>query len=194
MYGTISAYYQGGENPSGSGLSAWYFQPEMRYTANTGSVVRLGVEYFTGTENNATAKTDHSFVPLYGVAHRFNGSMDLITRFPTDVGGAGLINPYLFLIHPLSKKLDLRADFHTFHSQTDYLVADVRQDRYLGFENDFLLTFKPNQVLKLDAGFSYMLPSESFALIKGAGNPDLNLTWAYICLTFKPVLFTSKIK
>lgn len=194
LYGTISGYYQGGKNPSGKDLSAWYFQPEIRYTSATGTIIRLGLEYFTGTGNKTNYNTDRSFVPLYGVAHRFNGSMDLITRFPTDVGGAGLLNPYLFFIRPLSKKIDVRADFHTFHSQTSYYVNDVSIDRYLGFENDFLLTFKPNPVIKIDAGFSYMLPTESFAIIKGAGSSKYDLTWAYVSLTFKPVLFTTKFK
>lgn len=193
-YGTISGYYQGGKNPSGKDLSAWYFQPEARYTSSTGTTVRLGMEYFTGSGNQPGLPTDRSFVPLYGVAHRFNGSMDLITRFPNDVGGAGLINPYLFIIKPLSKKIDLRADFHTFHLQATYYVNDVALDRNLGFENDFLFTYKPNSVLKLDAGFSYMLPTETFAIVKGAGQAKYNLTWAYISLTFKPVLFQTKFR
>ena len=194
LYGTASGYYQGGRNPSGSDLSAWYFQPEIRYTSATGAIVRVGLEYFSGSGNKTTYSTDRSFVPLYGVAHRFNGSMDLITKFPTDVGGAGLINPYIFLSRPLSKKIDFRADFHTFHSQTSFYVKDVMMDKYLGFENDFLLTYKPNPVLKIDAGFSYMLPTESFAAIKGAGSSKYDLTWAYVSLTFRPVLFTTKFK
>jgi hypothetical protein len=135
-----------------------------------------------------------SFVPLYGVAHRFNGSMDLITKFPNDVGGAGLINPYLFFIKPLSRKFELRADFHTFHLQTDYYLNDITINRYLGFENDFLFTWKPNSVLKLDAGFSYMLPTESLAVVKSAGQSEYNLTWAYVSLTFKPLLFQTKFR
>ena len=194
FYGTISAYYQGGKDPSGQALSAWYSQPEARYTAASGSVIRLGLEYFTGSGNGPGVKTDRSFVLLYGVAHRFNGSMDLITKFPTDVGGAGLVNPYLFIIQPLSGKIDFRADFHTFHLQSDYYLNDFKIDSYLGFENDFLLTYKPIPTLKLDAGFSYMLPTESLAIVKGGGNAGLNLTWAYVSLTFKPVLFTTKFR
>ena len=193
-YGTISGYYQGGKNPSGKNLSAWYFQPEVRYTFTTGTIIRAGLEYFTGTGNNPGYTTDRSFVPLYGVAHRFNGSMDLITKFPNDVGGAGLINPYIFIIQPVTKKIDLRSDFHTFHLQTDYYIGDKKIDRYLGFENDWLLTYKPNPVIKIDAGFSYMLPTESLAIVKGGGDSKYNLTWAYISLTFKPVLFTTKFK
>ena len=194
LYGTISGYYQGGKNPSGKNLSAWYFQPELRYTFLTGTTIRTGFEYFTGTGNIPGSTSDHSFVPLYGVAHRFNGSMDLITKFPNDVGNAGLINPYLHILYPVSKKIDFRSSLHTFQLQTDYYVSDNKIDRYLGFENDWLLTYKPNTVIKVDAGFSYMLPTGSFAIVKGGGDSKYNLTWAYISLTFKPVLFTTKFK
>lgn len=194
LYGTISGYYQGGKNPSGKDLSSWYFQPEIRYTYSSGTTIRAGLEYFMGTSNKTVSVTDHSFVPLYGVAHRFNGSMDLITRFPNDVGGTGLINPYLFIIKPLTRNIDLRADFHTFYSQTDFYRNDEKINRYLGFENDWLISYKPNQVTKIDIGFSYMLPTESFEIIKGSGDSSYNLSWAYVSLTFKPVLFTTKFK
>jgi hypothetical protein len=193
-YGTVSGYYQGGLNPTGKELSAWYFQPEVRYMSATGTTFRAGLEFFTGSGNKPSSTTDHSFVPLYGVAHRFNGSMDLITRFPTDVGGAGLINPYLFIIQTVFKKIDLRADFHTFHLQADYYKNDVLIDSYLGFENDFLISYKPNPVTKIDIGVSYMLPTESLEIVKGAGDSRYNLSWVYVSLTFKPLLFTTKFK
>jgi len=195
LYITASGYFQGGKNNSGKDLSAWYVQPEIRYTSSRNFVSRFGVEIFSGNNNSITGNTDHSFVPLYGVAHRFNGSMDLITKFPADVGGAGLVNPYLFLIQPLSAKIDMRADFHTFHLQQDfYTIDDIRIDRYLGFENDFLITYKPNGVTKVDLGVSYMLPTKSFEIVKNSGNSKYNLTWVYLSLTFKPQLLGVNFK
>jgi len=193
LYGTIASYYQGGKNSNGKDLSAWYFQPELRLITSKGLVGRLGAEFFSGTGNIPT-EVDRSFVPLYGVAHRFNGSMDLIVRFPNDVGGSGLINPYLFIIQPLLKKFEIRSDFHTFHLQTDYYVSDNKVSRYLGFENDWLLSFKPNSVTKIDLGFSYMIPTESFEAVKGSGNASLTCYWGYLSLTFRPNLFTTRFK
>jgi hypothetical protein len=195
LYATFSGYYQGGKNNSGKDLSAWYMQPEIRFISSKGLTARIGAEIFSGNNNGTTNNTDHSFVPLYGVAHRFNGSMDLITKFPADVGGAGLVNPYLFLIKPLSNKIDIRADFHTFHLQQDfYTIDDVKINRYLGFENDFLITCKPNAVTKVDLGVSYMLPTESLEIIKNSGNSKYNLTWFYLSLTFKPQLLNLNFK
>ena len=194
IYSTLSGYYQGGKNSSGVSLDAWYLQPELRITGSKGLVARLGAEIMSGNNNSIAGDTDHSFVTLYGVAHRFNGSMDLITRFPGDVRGAGLINPYLFFIKPLFSKFELRADFHTFHLQQDYYNNDLKIDRYLGFENDFLITYKPNSVTKVDLGVSYMLPTESFEVIKNSGSSRYNLTWVYLSLTFRPQLLGLNFK
>jgi len=194
VYATLGAWFQGGTNPSGKDLAAWYLQPEIRYSVSGGMVARFGAEIFSGTENGSASPTDHSFVPLYGTAHRFNGSMDLITKFPGDVGGAGLVNPYLFLSRPLSAKFDLRADFHTFHLQSNYILNDREINKYLGFENDFLITWKPNSITKVDLGISYMLPTESFQIVKKSGNSEYNLTWIYLGLTFKPQLLGMNFK
>ncbi len=195
LYATFSGYFQGGKNNSGKDLSAWYMQPEIRYTSSRNFIARLGAEVFSGNNNSMSGNTDRSFVPLYGVAHRFNGSMDLITKFPADVGGSGLINPYLFVIQPLSAKIDMRADFHTFHLQQDfYTVGDIKIDSYLGFENDFLITYKPNAITKVDLGVSYMLPTKSFEIVKNSGNSKYNLSWIYLSLTFKPQLLGLNFK
>jgi hypothetical protein len=195
IYTTFSSYYQGGKNSSGTKLSAWYIQPELRITSSKGLLVRLGAEVMSGNNNSLSSNIDHSFVPLYGVAHRFNGSMDLITKFPADVSGAGLVNPYLFFIQPFLTKFEMRADFHTFYLQNRFYNSDdIRIDSYLGFENDFLLTYKPNSITKVDLGISYMLPTESFATVKNGGNSSYNLTWIYLSLTFRPQLLGLNFK
>jgi hypothetical protein len=195
LYTTFSGYFQGGENNSGNDLSAWYLQPEIRLRFPRDFVARFGAEIFSGNNNSLVANTDHSFVPLYGVAHRFNGSMDLITKFPADVGGAGLMNPYLFLMQPLFSKIEVRADFHTFYLQEDYYtIDDIKIDRYLGFENDFLISYKPNAVTKVDLGVSYMLPTKSLEIVKKSGNSKYNLSWIYLSLTFRPQLLSLHFK
>jgi len=194
LYGTLSGYYQGGKNSSGENLSAWYVQPEIRVTTSGGPVVRLGAEIFSGTGNLPGTSDDRSFVPLYGVAHRFNGSMDHIVRFPNDVGNAGLMNPYLFMVQSLFKKLEIRSDLHLFYLQTGYYEADDKIPGYLGMENDWLLTCRPHTSIKIDLGFSYMLPTESLEKVKGSGDSSYNLFWGFLSLTFRPVLFSTKFK
>lgn len=198
IYATFSGYYQSGKNATGKTIKAWYIQPEIRYTIPKSLVVRLGAEVFSGQDATKKSTIDNSFVALYGVAHRFNGSMDFFTRFPNDFNNAGLVNPYLFIIKNIGSKFELRSDFHTFYSENNFVVTDKKTkktrtiDKYLGFENDWLLTYNPNDFTKLDVGFSYALPTDAMAVIKKVGNPKLTPTWAYVQITFKPQLFKTK--
>lgn len=196
FYLTLSGYYQWGKNEKGVDLSAWYLQPELRYTAHNKFVARLGAELMSGTDTQSGGSKDHAFNALYGTAHSFNGSLDLFTRFPADLGNAGLINPYLFLIQPLGTKWELRADFHTFSLMENYYQNSKAIDKYLGFENDWLLSYKPDAYIKIDAGFSYALVTESMEILKKAavGSHEHNPGFAFISVTFKPQLFGASFK
>jgi hypothetical protein len=206
-YFTASGYLQSGWLATGKKVTAWYIQPEIRYSKKDNFTVRLGVEIFSGDDDSHVASNkvvDHNFSALYGVAHRFNGSMDFFTRFPADLGNAGLINPYLFVIKNVGKKIELRSDFHLFYSENNYITTKKSDDfdagvtipKYLGFENDFLFTYKPNSWTKIDAGASYALPTismkEILSTAKGYGYAGLLPTWFYVSFSFKPQLFKAK--
>ncbi|MBK8847097.1 MAG: alginate export family protein [Bacteroidetes bacterium] len=196
LYITMSGYYQHGHNTSNRKIDAFYMQPEIKYTLKSNTIFRLGMEYMSG--NDATNKTDtvdHSFVPLYGVAHRFNGYMDLYTRFPSDLNNAGLINPYFFIVQNLSKKTSLGFYFHQFYSQNKFVNSKKEViDNNLGFEHDILFNYKPNPIINLEIGYSYYLPTASTVLIKKA-KVDSEKTfqqWAYVMLTVKPQILKMK--
>ncbi len=192
FYMTFSGYYQWGKDPSGKSLSAWYMQPEIRYAIPAGITFRAGTEVFSGNSTGSTITTDHSFVPLYGTNHRFNGSLDLITKFPTDIGNAGLVNPYLSIMQNFGKNIELRGDFHSFHSYGTYVKDGTSYKKFLGIENDWTITYKPDNTTKLEGGISYARMSESFEVIKNAGHGSHNKTplWFYFQVSFKPRLFS----
>ncbi|WP_229214243.1 alginate export family protein [Dyadobacter flavalbus] len=117
MYATVNAYYQYGKNAALNKIRAYYVQPEI--SVNTArALFRLGAEVLSGQKNTASKAIFNSFVPLYGVAWKFMGNMNLFTRFPADVHEKGLINPYLFIIYQSGKKLSLRSDMHLFYRST----------------------------------------------------------------------------
>lgn len=198
LYFTLAGYYQYGETPGGTKLSAYYYQPEVKYQTPEHCTFRLGAEIFSGDDNENPDNVSNSFDALYGVNHRFLGSMDYFTRFPSDFNNAGIIAPYLFTFYEINKKITLRADFHLFYSQNNYVNNGAILDKYLGFENDLLFRFSPNDYAVLDLGYSYALPTSSMEAVKNGGDSDLFQSWAFIMLTFKPNLFlwnrnTSKI-
>lgn len=196
FYATFSGYYQWGKNEKGDDLSAWYVQPEVRYVAANKLTVRLGAEVFSGSDSKSASTTDHGFSTLYGTGHSFNGSMDLLTKFPSETGNAGLINPYLFIVKAINKKLELRCDFHQFFLKENYYENNLPVNKFLGTENDWLLSYKPNNFTKVDIGFSYALVTESFGIIKQAAKGSYKYvpTWAFISATFKPQLFSALFK
>jgi hypothetical protein len=116
------------------------------------------------------------------------GYMDYFTKFPDDVKDAGLVNPYLFTSFNLSKKLTLKSDFHLFFSQNKYVRKGEVIDKYLGFENDILLIYKPSKEISTEVGYSWMIAEKSMEIIRG-GDSSRFPQWFYIMVTVKPELF-----
>nr|WP_295927497.1 alginate export family protein [uncultured Dyadobacter sp.] len=188
LYGTVNAYYQYGENAGRKKIRAYYIQPEI--SANTGrTLFRLGAEILSGDRNAVSKEATASFVPLYGVAWKFMGNMNLFTRFPADVNEKGLVNPYLFIIHQAGKQLALRADAHLFYSQYP-LLREGREieGKYLGFESDLSLNYKPVKGVEIIYGLSLTVANdrmELFGKVRDAGKIPV---WSYLMISFAPRL------
>ncbi|MBW6483657.1 MAG: alginate export family protein [Vicingaceae bacterium] len=189
---TTAAYYQYGNDLSGAEIDAFYVQPEIKYKWFGKLTSTIGAEIQSGDDAKNPDNIYNSFVPLFGVAHRFMGNMDYFTSFPKDVKNGGLVNPYLFLNYQLNKKLSIRVDGHLFYTQNK--VVDTKGDvidSYLGFENDFSFKYKFNEYTTLDVGFSYLLAEKSMETLKG-GDSDNPALWSMCMITFKPELFNYK--
>lgn len=185
-YFTFSGYTQYGKDSTGKKLKAYYIQPEIKYT-NKAFTARLGVEYLSGADSSKHYKEDRSFVPLYGVAHRFMGNMDLFATFPVDVNGAGLVNPYLFLWYQ-KKKIFLRFENHLFYSQSRFVSKGIEQKKYLGFESDLRMNYKPTPVIDIEAGFCWAKITDAMVAVKKSGDTKAFPYWSYVSVKFSPTL------
>lgn len=101
-YYTLNSYLQFGNNSKGQKLLAYYLQPEIQLTLRK-LKWRFGAEIISGSSSTLSKNESGDFDVLYGVTWKFNGNMNIFTRFPTDVGGKGLINPYLFIYYNTNK-------------------------------------------------------------------------------------------
>jgi hypothetical protein len=188
-----SAYYQYGNDSSGKTLSAYYFQPEIKYTGIKNLSLRLGMEWMSGQQSGS--KKDNSFVPLYGTVHAFMGSLDLFGTFPLDVSNGGLINPYLFFQYQ-AKQFSLSCENHLFYSHTRWpFRSSNQQQRYLGFENDWRFNYSFNNFINLEWGFSWASVSRSMILVKSQSIAEPNYAqyskwpyWAYVSVKFTPTI------
>ncbi len=188
-YSTISGYLQSGRNNNDKTINAWYLQPEIKYTLPNSIAIRLGAEIFSG-DNGTIENVDHNFVPLYGVAHLFNGFMDFFTKFPTDLNNSGLVNPYLFIAKSFNPKLEISSNSHLFFTQrTAVTLSNQELTKFMGYEHDLLIRYKPNHYSNLEAGFSFALPTETMTAIKKSGEESKIPTWAYVQAKFTPRLF-----
>lgn len=185
-YFTFSGYKQYGKDSAGKKLNAYYLQPEIKYT-NKAWTFRLGMEYMSGQDTSLHLQEDKSFVPLYGVAHRFMGNMDLFAAFPADVNSAGLVNPYFFIWFQ-KNKLALRFDNHLFYSQARFLSKGKEQEKYLGFENDWRLNYKVLPSFEIESGFCWAIITDAMVAIKKSGDTKAFPYFAYISLKFTPTL------
>ncbi|MBS1729910.1 MAG: alginate export family protein [Bacteroidetes bacterium] len=185
-YVTFSGYYQYGKDSSGKKIGAYYIQPEIRYSTNS-FTARLGMEYLSGADSSTHPSNDKNFVPLYGTSHRFLGNLDLFTSFPRDVNGAGLINPYLFFQMKFNN-VTLRMENHLFYSQSKFVYNGTATDKYLGFENDWRLNYKPNKFTDIEIGACWAIVSKSMAIIKKGGDNTLIPYFGYVSLKLTPTL------
>ena len=185
-YATFSGYYQYGKDSSGKKLAAYYIQPEIKYFTKT-FTARLGVEYMSGHDGNKPVTKDNNFVPLYGVAHRFMGNMDLFTTFPGDLNNAGLVNPYLFFMYQ-KNKLTLRCENHLFYSQNNFMSDGAVIKKYLGFENDWRLNYKANSYTEIESGFCWASVTQSAVIIKKGGDTKAFPYWMYMSVRFIPTI------
>lgn len=181
---TLNSYLQFGQNAKGQRLTAYYLQPEIKWT-DAKYTFRLGAEIISGsspgTENNRSADFD----VLYGVTWKFNGNMNVFTRFPADVGGKGLVNPYLFSQLQLNPKISIRNDFHLFY--TEHLPGtsiNQQTSRFLGFENDLSLKYVPIKQLEINCAFSLYQPTDSMRNLPKIQDTNKPAFWSYLMVSY----------
>lgn len=190
VYITTAAYVQYGKNPNDQKVLSWYVQPEIKLTLVKWVSIRAGAEILSGQSAADTFKTNkfNSFVPLYGVAHRFNGYMDHFTRFPADTKNGGLINPYLYFDFKLSEKISLSENLHYFASHHNLFKKTEKLAKSIAFENDIVFNYNPNKIIGLEVGYAFIIPTGTLEYLKNTDTHKFN-QWAYVQLSVKTDFF-----
>ncbi len=183
-YYTLNSYFQFGRNAKGQDLQAYYFQPEIKLSLQK-STWRLGAEIISGSSPELSSDNSGDFDVLYGVTWKFNGNMNVFTRFPNDVNGKGLINPYLFTTISLSPKLSLRSDLHLFYTQYP-LQNNLGQEmtKFLGFENDFSLKYIPVKELEINYAFSFYKSTDTMKYLPKIQDESKLTIWSYLMISY----------
>lgn len=185
-------YYQTGKNAKYRPLNAMYAAADVSYQILQELNIGLGVEYLSGTDTkDGIIGDDHSFTPLYGTNHKFNGWMDYF-YVGNHMGSVGLVDIYV----PINFKKDkwsLTLMPHVFNSaatlSTFVYLKREDQSSYLGTEIDFSAAYAFSPEVTIEAGYSHLFASESMQILKN-GNYKNMQNWAWLMLTVKPVFFS----
>ncbi len=163
-------------------LNAYYLQPELKLSYEP-VILRLGAEVLG--DRTISGYQSNNFDVLYGVAWKFMGNMNFFTKFPADVNNKGLVNPYLFALFPLGKKVAIRSDYHLFYTQHP-LVNDqgLNENKYLGFENDLSVRLTPFKNLEINQGFSYFIAQKQMEYLKKLTHHKRVPIWAYLMISY----------
>ena len=150
--------------------------------------VGLGVEYLSGTDQDATDNKSRSFNPWFGTNHKFNGWMDYfyVGNHINSVGLLDINATFAFNKEKFSAKLIP----HIFSSAANVVDSTGEvMDNALGTEIDFTFGYKYADNINFQLGYSQMFATETMEVIKG-GDKDESNNWAWLMITFKPKLFT----
>lgn len=186
-------YYQGGQNAAGVDVDAFLGSFSATYKTNL-TPLTIGLDYVSGTNQNVDGSVsgkDNSFNPLYGTNHKFYGLMDYF-YVGNGFSNVGLIDIFFKTKFKLSKKAALIAHYHHFESEATIPGQDANS---LGDEIDLVLNLNLAKGANLKIGYSQMFATDAMGVIKGrtANTNDFN-NWAWVMLTIKPTLFTTKKK
>ena len=192
---TVNAYYQNGHAQSGKNVSAYML------TLNPGYKVgkfRLGagLDYISGDDANSSdyGEKEKTFNKMYGAVFKYYGWMNYYTYMKASTKNGGLMDIYPNLKFSISKKHTIDAYYHFFSlANSVKLGTKIIDELNLGSELDLRYTYKIMPEVNLQAGFSYYNVTETLEKIKGIGVGNSSSPyWAWVMITFKPTLFTSK--
>ena len=180
-------YVQAGNDVLDRDVNAFLVGLDLGYKASDNWNFGLGFEMQSGNDFDGDASENKAFTPFYGTNHKFNGFMDYF-YVGNHMNSTGLVDVFAKVATKLSEKSNLSLFVHNF---TSYAEVAQGVDKQLGTELDLVYSYKLAKDISLAAGYSQMFASEGMEYLKNNFDGNSN-NWAWLMLTIKPTLFTSK--
>ena len=188
---TLSAYYQFGKTELGKKTSATLLSAVVDYKINKPSKIGLGIDYLSGDDTNKNTQTSTNvFNTLYGINHKFYGSMDYF--FVNPHGNVGLLDTYIRYSSVINPKLSISAVGHLFNSGAKIYQNNQKKSNYLGSELDLSFNYNIMNNISLTGGYSNFFNTESLRYLKKTPNARGNQDWVWISLNINPQIFKAK--
>ncbi len=189
LFANAAVYFQTGKYTN-TDVNAMYYAANLGYKLSDEFKIGLGYEYLSGKDMDDTTAEINTFAPLFGTNHKFNGWMDYFyVGFGNPTGLQDINATFAYSKNRFSAKLIP----HLFSAAANVYNGTSLMDANLGTEIDLNLGYKIAKDIKLNAGYSMMMATDTMEIIK-SGDKDENNSWAWIMFTFKPSLFTHTVK
>jgi len=187
-----AAYLQMGEINSNK-TNALYYTLNLSYKIMDGLSLGLGYESLSGNTQDPTdtSTENNAFAPLFGTNHKFNGWMDYF--YVGNHGNSVGLNDMNATLAYKNGNFSAKVIPHMFSAAADVYNADGKMDAKLGTEIDLVLGYKISKGVKINAGYSQMLATDTMVELKG-GDKDATNNWSWVMFTFKPKLFSNTKK
>lgn len=190
---TGNAFLQGGKNKNGQDIEAYFLTADAGYKFNS-TRLGLGADLISGHDASNTdadyADTDHTFNLMYGARFKYYGWINHFILMDKHTRNGGLIDIYPNVTHKFNKSTTIKAFYHLFSTEQE--VPDGNGgtfDKSLGSALDLMFIKGFSKEVKLQAGLSYSMPSETLEAFKGATDTEESPFWGWVMLTIKPTFF-----
>lgn len=180
-------YYQRGEF-TGKKVNAYLAGLNLTYQTKL-TPVTVGFEFISGKDNNDSSADIRHFSPDFGTNHIHNGLMDYFFVGPSN-GTVGVMDFYLKTKFKFAKG-NLLLNLHEFLTGSEQFDQEGRKlAKAMGTELDLVYSVTLTPQVNLDLGYSHLVATPTMKTLRNA-----NLTsnhWAWVMLTFKPVLYKTQ--
>lgn len=192
---TLAGYYQWGKIENGKTHRAYYFEPEIKWTASRRYALRLGMEYFSG-DADPNDNRSGAFLAQYGAFHRHNGRMDYTQRTVRTNEHEGIINPYLIQDLRVNPAFRVTWESHLLATEQRLPVMDDGSAGYLerayAWENDFRFRYRVNDYTEIELSYMFLVPGETLAYLPMGrnGSTDELAQFAFLMVEWTPKLWS----
>ncbi|MGD8777481.1 MAG: alginate export family protein [Ignavibacteria bacterium] len=177
-----SSYFQTGKD-----VAAYLISSEALYSISPVEF-KLGGTLVSGNDgskqDDGYKSKEHAFDIFYGSRHRFFGLMDHFNNLPEATNSAGLIDLYSSLKWNLKSSASTQVQYHYLATQYKSFKNSILLEEYLASEIDITALVKFSKYLKLDFGYSILIPSDSYKTIQLDNLPAQKAAhWIWFMLT-----------
>ncbi len=188
-----SAYLQKGDDKTRTNISAYMIAGKVSYKIRTLNMA-AGIDYLSGGDKDDADPGRYAFNTLYATNHKFYGNMDYFLNIPNDTKGGGLQDIYANLGYTMSNAVQMNLSVHNFSLAKEIIYplnSTASLERGLGTELDISGSYTFGNEMRLQAGYSILLPTDSLEQLQQVSANGMQ-QWGWVMLVLTPEFFTGK--